>query len=617
MHDHLSPRTAGLADLPLATRDGTNVTAARILIIGGASLDTLDGADELVAGGAGMYTAMAARRCGASVTLFSPRPDPIPSALQPVADAVEWLGPSVPIKDLARFEISYRDGEAIYRQAYFGAEETLSPSELPADLSEFDCVHLVPLGNIRQQRDFMLSCRERGAPRVSAGTARDLINEQPDFASQVLQGADLFFMNEEEALRLFGSMAAVRSKPGQIIFVTKGPDGATVVQGSVATDLSGVSANVADPTGAGDSFCGATIANLASGQHPVIAARRAMPLSAKMTEKIGPEVLLDPGPAPEPPSDKRVTVNAAQVRSIAKLVAGLPDITPFAFTGPDLPEPGHSATLDYFFTSTLQQFSFWTATDTQYERPLVATVSGEERKGAFYLFRAWLRWLENDPEKLTPAGQAKLSREDMLAVLCADDGTDPMPVLDMHLELARQYGRDMLALDLTPQKVLAQVHASALPLCALFQLLDHIGGYKEDPLRKKAGLLAIILQQRPEAFLRSGEEEVPPVVDYHVMRSCLRTGLIDVTDGKLAARLVGRRLLSEADEWSVRNAAHAAIEQVVEKSGKSMGAVDWFFFQARKRCPEMIEPRCDLCVVDPVCAHRKELFQPVRRTSFY
>jgi hypothetical protein len=94
-------------------------------------------------------------------------------------------------------------------------------------------------------------------------------------------------------------------------------------------------------------------------------------------------------------------------------------------------------------------------------------------------------------------------------------------------------------------------------------------------------------------------------------------GLIDVVDEELLAKLVGRQLLSQGEEWAVRVAAHAAVGQVVAESGKSMGAVDWFFFQARKRCPEMSEPRCDVCAVDRVCAHRKELFQPVRRTSFY
>jgi hypothetical protein len=205
----------------------------------------------------------------------------------------------------------------------------------------------------------------------------------------------------------------------------------------------------------------------------------------------------------------------------------------------------------------------------------------------------------------------------MLAVLRADDGTDPMPALDMHLAMAQQYGRDMLALGLTPQTIMEQVKASAAPLRALFQVLDHISGYKEDPLRKKAGLLAIILQQRPEAFLASSEEEMPPVVDYHVMRSCLRMGLIDVVDESLVEKLAGRKLLSASEEWAVRMSAHAAVEQVVARSGKSMGAVDWFFFQARKRCPEMSEPLCNECSVDPACAHRKELFQPVRRTSFY
>ena len=592
------------------------MTGARILIIGGASLDTLDGADQLVAGGAGMYTAMACRHSGASITLFAPRPDPMPPALLDVAKSLEWLGPPVEQDDLPHFEITYKDGHAEYVSSYFGAEDSLSLEGLPSDLSGFDYVHLVPLGNLQQQHEIMLACRDRGARYVSAGTALHLINQQPAVASTVLKGSDLFFMNEKEAVRLFGSMAAVTSRPGQTIFVTKGSEGATVVQGEVSTHLPGAAAKVVDPTGAGDTFCGATLVSLALGRHPVMAARQAIPLATKTIEAIGPAALLQSSP-PRPLLDEPVIVNKENVSNISQLIAGVSDITPFAFTGPDLPASGHPATLDYFFATALQQFGFWTTADHRYEHPLVATVDGEERKGAFYLFRAWLRWLENDPYKLTPEGQAGLTKTDMLAVLRADDGTDPMPALDMHLSMAQQYGRDMLALDLTQQSIAEEVNASTSPLRTLFCILDHVSGYKEDPLRKKAGLLAIILQQRPEAFLASSEEEMPPVVDYHVMRSCLRMGLIDVADDSLAARLVGRQLLSATEEWAVRISAHAAIEQVVAESGKSMGAVDWFFFQARQRCPEMREPRCEECPVDPACAHRKELFQPVRRTSYY
>jgi len=149
-------------------------------------------------------------------------------------------------------------------------------------------------------------------------------------------------------------------------------------------------------------------------------------------------------------------------------------------------------------------------------------------------------------------------------------------------------------------------------------MLDHVGGYKQDPLRKKAVLLGLILQQRPERFLRTEPQEpAPPVIDYHLQRSCLRIGLIDVIDERLRSSLIKRELLTPEDEGAVRRAAYAAIAQVQRLSGRSMGAVDWFFFGARRRCPEMTEPECSQCAVDPVCAHRKELFQPVIRTTFY
>ena len=123
----------------------------------------------------------------------------------------------------------------------------------------------------------------------------------------------------------------------------------------------------------------------------------------------------------------------------------------------------------------------------------------------------------------------------------------------MDLEQAQQYGRDMLALNLTPSDVVRQAQASPLPFETFLGLLDHIGGYEEDPLRKKSGLLAMILNQRPEAFLAFGpHEQVTPVIDYHMMRSCLRSDLIDVVDGELGKDLIDRRVLSPAGEWAVR-----------------------------------------------------------------
>ena len=401
-----------------------------ILIIGGASLDKLQGSAARVPGGAGMYTAVSAHRSGGKITLYAPRPEPLPDALITINERLTWLGPTIAPEDFAHFEIHYEAGRANYVKAEFGTEDSLSIVDLPQDLSGFDSIHLVPLGNLRRQREILHACRDRGAQRISVGTALDLIKEQPDTAKSLLQEADVLFMNEEEAERLFGSASAATSRPQQVLYVTRGRRGVTVIQGDVRTDLPGVAAEVVDPTGAGDTFCGATLVGLATGLHPVMAAGRAMPLAAQLTEAIGPAALLRSCPAPKPAPDDRVVVDDEKVAEIASMIASADDMAPFAFTGADLPTVGHPATLDYFFASTLQQFGFWTSNDGQYDQPLIATIDGEQRKGAFYLFRAYLRWLKNDPERLTPAGQASLTLSDLKTVLRADDTTVPMPALE-------------------------------------------------------------------------------------------------------------------------------------------------------------------------------------------
>jgi sugar/nucleoside kinase (ribokinase family) len=592
-----------------------------LLIIGGASSDILHLQSKTIpsAGGAGMYTAMAAHRSGAQVSLFSPRPNPAPEILQPVANRLhEWFGPVVSPDGLPHFEISYRGGKTEYIKATFGAESILTPDMLPNDLSTYDCVHVIPLGDAQRQLTFIQACRERGAKRISAGTYLASVREVPHLVRDIMQQTDLFFMNQSEAVGLFGSLESARTEAGKILYITLGADGACVIQGSHATFIPAVPTTELDPTGAGDTFCGSTLSYIAQGAHPIMAARHAVPLASQMIQHVGPTALLFDEPAPPISTDPRVHVNNLQVQKISQMISTLEEASPFNFVGPELPPVNHLKSLDYFFAVTLQQFSFWSEQNNRYHQPLIAPIGGVQQKGAFYLFDAYRRRLEIDADFCLPEHQANLTRTELLDVFRSDDGTDPMPALDLHLEMAHAYGRDMLALRLTPQIVLQKAQASSRPLQTFIHLLDTIGGYKEDPLRKKTDLLALILNQRPEAFLPFGkDEQVEPVIDYHLMRSNLRIGLIDIFDEDLNQKLVNRQIISPEEEWAVRYTAYRAIEQVVAISGKSMGAVDWFFFGARKRCPEMSEPECHLCQLDSVCAHRKNLFQPVLRTTFY
>ena len=592
----------------------------KILVVGGTSFDTLHffGKTYHSPGGAGMYTAMAARRCGADAAIFAPNPHPMPASLQPIADRISWLGPQVTPDEIPRMEIEHNENGTTYLSVYSGAEATLDPAQLPADLSDYSAIHVIGLGSMSRQLAFLQACRQRHASFLSVGANLHGYQTDPQKAKAILDIADALFLNEPEGIALFGSVEAAQAKPGKLIFLTLGAKGARVIQGSVVTHVPALSVEQVDPTGAGDTFCGGTLAFLAQGYHPVEAARRAMPQAAETVGVVGPKALLAETPAPSPQPSLKVTLAPAQIERVSSLVATLPEVADHDFAGPDHPPVGDPATLDFFFASTLQQFSFWTTKADYYHEPLIATLQGRELKGSSYLSQIYTRAMAENPAFLTVGGQATVSSAQFSTLYHDDNGQDVMPAIELHWQLANRYGQDMQALGYTPQSLVEEAQKSERPLQTFLMLLDKIGGYKEDPLRKKSMLLALILNQRPEKFLTFGPDETAtPVIDYHLMRSCLRVGLIEVQDEELSAALAARKVISAEDEQIVRQVAYEAIEQITPLSGKSIGAVDYFFFGARRRCPEMTEPDCAKCALDPICAKHKELFQPVYRTTFY
>lgn len=593
-----------------------------LLVIGSPSLDRLHFAGTSVdsAGGAGMYTAMAAHRSGAQVSLFSPRPAPIPAPLQPVADRLHaWLGPVVKPEDLPHFEIAHEGDKATYMNFSMGAESALDPNLLPTDLSAYDAVHVIPLGEAGKQHAFLQACRARGARFLSAGTFLEDVRDRAQMVTANMELVDAFFMNEEEALCLYGSLEKANTHPARVLFITLGEKGTLVVQGDHHTHLPAAPARCLDPTGAGDTFCGATLAHLLAGEHPLMAALAANTLAAREIEQVGPAALFAVDTSTEIALDPRVRLDPQQLQKVSALIRSLPEAAPTRFTGDDFPPVGHPFALDFFFAGTLQQFSFWETANGHYSHPLIATLDGKQLKGSSYQYRAFLRPLDADPAFYSPQRQANLSRQELKTILQADDGSHPTPAFDLHLQQARRYGRDLLAQMLTPREIVLRARKSPTPLKTFLGLLDHIGGYKEDPLRKKANLLALCLNQRPEHFLPFGADEaVQPVIDYHCMRSALRIGLVEVLDPDLQRKLIARQIVTPEEEWALRYAVYLMQQQVVRISGKPLGAVDWFFFgYMRTHCPEMSEPVCCECAADPVCAHRTNLFQPVLRTTFY
>ena len=59
----------------------------------------------------------------------------------------------------------------------------------------------------------------------------------------------------------------------------------------------------------------------------------------------------------------------------------------------------------------------------------------------------------------------------------------------------------------------------------------------------------MILNNRPEKYFEFGKmESLPPIVDYHCMRSNLRMGMLDVRDEILREKLERRELVSASEE---------------------------------------------------------------------
>lgn len=297
----------------------------QLLIVGVASLDVLHVGRRIkhTAGGAGMYTALAAwraskagvretrsvgttvppspaegtsARTGARATLLAPRPHPLPAALAPVAERVTWLGPVISPGELTRLEIAHHGGgKATLLKAEWGAEQRLTIADLPNDLCSFEFVHIAALSSAQRQLEFLRACRERGARRISAGTYARLVYGETDHVRSLFHEANLFFMNENEANGLFGSVERAYTEAGKLLFVTLAERGAVVIEGQRVTQVPAPTAREVDPTGAGDVFCGATLAMLAQGQAAVTAARRGVALASSTIEHLGPAGLLSAG----------------------------------------------------------------------------------------------------------------------------------------------------------------------------------------------------------------------------------------------------------------------------------------------------------------------------------
>lgn len=585
-----------------------------LVVVGCPSMDRLMGPDgEVIApGGSGFNTALAARAGGVDVGLVAAIPTHLPAEIGAAFGPGGLRRDGLVVREgpLASFHIVYdAEQNADYLGVELTIERTLTGDDLPEDWLSARHVHVGPLGaSSRRQLDFVRRIRERGFDgTLSVGSFLGDLDEDRAAVFSLVDEASLFFLNAAEFQELYPG----GPPPEPMIVVTEGSRGATVHAGGVASHHPAPEVDVVDPTGAGDAFCGGYLAGWLSGETPIDSAFEAADLvlggfgSTRLVERVADSV------AP------RVRIDLDRVDLVAGMLSTEARASALDFAGFPFPEQDDPLALETLALATLHQYGFWTADVAGWTEPMYATAGGRRFKGSDYVWQAFTRAVERDPSVLDPR---RLATEPALFdQICADDtGRCPIPSVEAHRRLQQEYGTALLATG-GFRPILDEANRADRSGAALLQRLARLPGFAEDPLAKKANLLLIILANRPERFLDLRDpESVTPIVDYHLMRSCLRTGCVEIVDPELCSRVERRGWVDELEEAAIRGACFRAIDLLVERSAQTQAAVDGFFFSnARRVCVEVGEPRCDECPAHAACARRTTLFQPVIRTTAY
>lgn len=589
----------------------------QLVFVGSPSLDRVtlaDGARSDSVGGAAFISALAARWAGAPTGVVARVPSALPEGIARVfgPGGLHRGGLRPAEGALPSFHIRYdADHRSTYTHVDNGLEGSLLPEDIPAAWRAAPHLHLAPIGeDAKPQLAMLAALRGWGVPgSISAGTYRRMVALDLDGARALLAAVDLFFCNAEE----LAALCPHGPPAGTTVCVTDGSRGVSVHRDGQVQHHPAPPARVVDATGAGDAFCGGYLAGRALGTDPVasglaaarfvLSGRGAAPLQEAVAAGVGPRAVQVP----------------ARVAAVGAALADHAAGAAFDFAQPPHLPAGHDHALAMLCIATAHQFGFWTATAADgWGGPMYATLEGRRYKGSDFVWAAFSRAARERPELLEP-GRMAADPASFLTICTADDGRCPLPEQASYVALHGAHGAAMQAR--WPGgygALLADCNAADAPVSRLLHHLAQLPGYAEDPLAKKANLLAIILANRPERFLDARDREhIQPIVDYHLMRACLRTGCVDILDPDLERRLAARTWVDGVEEAEIRQASFTAIAGLVAASGRSVAAVDGFFFAlGRKVCVETAAPDCARCTLAP-CARHVDRFQPVFRTTAY
>lgn len=323
-------------------------------------------------------------------------------------------------------------------------------------------------------------------------------------------------------------------------------------------------------------------------------------------------------------------VNLAKVKEIAEVVKRLPGGTgglnfySFVAGGKEViasdmyPPLDHPAAIDFFFFACMHQYGFWHGNEKGYAEPLFGTFYGKRAKGSDIIWKAMKRALDRDPRIFSPKYLSQLAVVQKLPEIFSDDnGPVLFPDWETRMKLTKKYAFWFFSQQITPAQLVEEANKSHEPLRTFRDLLKKIWGYDQDPLEKKSLLLAMALAHRPEKFLHATDTwHWSPIIDYHLMRLSLRLGMVELEEREREPN-EQRHWVDAETERAIRTAVFEAVSLLIALSCRTMSFIDQIMWEARAYCPEILDPKCQMCMFEKPCAQETKLFQPVFRTAAY
>jgi len=198
------------------------------------------------------------------------------------------------------------------------------------------------------------------------------------------------------------------------------------------------------------------------------------------------------------------------------------------------------------------------------------------------LWKVCKKALDRDKTIFEPSRLVIIRPHELAAIFSDDNGPIPFPDFEERFKMTRAHGRWFVNSDfeigepkiISPLIIVKAANQYGKSLQSFLNLIKRVDGYDKDKLEKRQLLLAMVLANRPERFLKVNDpENWKPIVDYHLMRVGLRLGIVELSTRQ--RYLIKNRLwVSMEDEDDVRLKTRDSVQEIIKLSGKPMSFVD-------------------------------------------